>query len=139
MNCRTGVMKISVGNMTLELNIFNINNQPLDYDEASSVCLIEEITDEPICEFSLEDPMVEYFVQDEDDLNLDRLIEQDVVLHEFCLKDHEMQCFVSSGGDLDFSMILQQADIVHEPCIEDPEIEYFAQCGGDIDFDKIRV
>jgi hypothetical protein len=31
-NCRTGVMKISFGNMTVELNIFNINSQPLEYD-----------------------------------------------------------------------------------------------------------
>jgi hypothetical protein len=28
-NCRTGVMKISFGNMTVELNIFDISNQPL--------------------------------------------------------------------------------------------------------------
>jgi hypothetical protein len=26
-------MKISFGNMTVELNIFDINKQPLDYDE----------------------------------------------------------------------------------------------------------
>ena len=39
--------------------------------------------DEPISEFSLKDPKVEYFVQDEDDLDLDRLIGQDGVLHEF--------------------------------------------------------
>jgi hypothetical protein len=32
-NCRTGVMKISFGNMTVELNISNINSQPLEYDE----------------------------------------------------------------------------------------------------------
>jgi hypothetical protein len=49
-NCRMGVMKISFGNMTMELNIFNINNQPLNYDEIYPMCLIEEITDE----FSLE-------------------------------------------------------------------------------------
>jgi hypothetical protein len=32
-NCRMGVMKISFGNMIVELNIFNINSQPLEYDE----------------------------------------------------------------------------------------------------------
>jgi hypothetical protein len=52
-----GVMKISFGNMTVELNIFNINNQPLDYDEIHPVCLIEEITNE----FSLEGSEIEYF------------------------------------------------------------------------------
>ena len=29
-NCRTGVMKISFGNMMVELNIFQIRKQPLD-------------------------------------------------------------------------------------------------------------
>jgi hypothetical protein len=28
-NCRIGLMKITFGNMTVELNIFDINNQPL--------------------------------------------------------------------------------------------------------------
>jgi hypothetical protein len=42
-NCRTGVMKISFGNMTVELNIFDINKQPFEYEEVRSVCLIEEI------------------------------------------------------------------------------------------------
>jgi hypothetical protein len=37
-------MKISFGNMIVELNIFDINKQPLDYDEVHQVCLIEEIT-----------------------------------------------------------------------------------------------
>jgi hypothetical protein len=32
-NCRSGVMKISFGNMTVELNIFHIIKQPLDYDQ----------------------------------------------------------------------------------------------------------
>jgi hypothetical protein len=32
-NCRAGVMKISFGNMTVELNIFHIRKQPLDYDQ----------------------------------------------------------------------------------------------------------
>jgi hypothetical protein len=32
-NCRTRAMKISFGNMIVELNIFDISNQPLEYDE----------------------------------------------------------------------------------------------------------
>jgi hypothetical protein len=79
--CRMGVMKISFGNMTVELNIFNINNQPLEYDEAHPVCLIEEITDEIVSVFGL----MECFTQDED--NLDRLIGQDDVLYEPSLED----------------------------------------------------
>ena len=73
-NCRTGVMKISFGNMIVELNIFNINNQPLDYDEIHPKCLIEEMTDEIVSDFGLEEPEMECFTQDEDDMDLDRLI-----------------------------------------------------------------
>jgi hypothetical protein len=32
-NCRTGVMKLSCGNMTVELNIFDISRQPFEYEE----------------------------------------------------------------------------------------------------------
>jgi hypothetical protein len=32
-NYKTGVMKISFENMTMELNIFHIKKQPLEYDE----------------------------------------------------------------------------------------------------------
>jgi hypothetical protein len=127
-----GVMKISFGNMIMELNIFN-----LDYDEVYLVCLIEEITNEIVSDFSLVDLEMEYFAQVEDDLDLDRLIGQDVVLHKFSLEDLEMECFAPSGDDFDFSTILQQANTMHEPSIEDLAIECFAQCGGDIDFDRI--
>jgi hypothetical protein len=56
-NCRSGVMKISFGNMTVELNIFHIRKQPLDYDQMNQVCLIDEILDEVIEESSIEDPL----------------------------------------------------------------------------------
>ena len=35
-------MKILFVNMTVELNLFDISKQPLEYDEVRSVCLIEE-------------------------------------------------------------------------------------------------
>jgi hypothetical protein len=56
-NCRSGVMKISFGNMTVELNIFHIRKQPLDYDQMNQVCLIQEIIDEVIEKSSIEDPL----------------------------------------------------------------------------------
>jgi hypothetical protein len=40
-NYRTRVMKISFGNMTVELKIFNINTQPLDYDEICHVMRVK--------------------------------------------------------------------------------------------------
>jgi hypothetical protein len=126
-NYRTRVMKISFGNMTVEFNIFNINNQPLDYDEVCLVCLIEEITDEIISEFSLEDLEVEYFAQDEDDLDLDKLNGPDSILYEPSLEDLEIECFAPFGDDFDCSkQLLQQAKTMHELSMEDPEIECFA-------------
>jgi hypothetical protein len=80
-NCRTGVMKISFGNMTVELNIFDINNQSLEYDEAHLVCLIEEITYEIVSDFGLEGLEIECFTQEEDDLDFDKLIRQDGMFH----------------------------------------------------------
>jgi hypothetical protein len=50
-------MKISFGNMTVELNIFNISKQPLEYDEVRSVCLIEEIIEKVVDESNIEDPL----------------------------------------------------------------------------------
>jgi hypothetical protein len=123
------VIKISFGNMTVELNIFNINDQPLNYDEIRPMCLIEEIIDE----FSLEDSEIEYFTQDEDDLDRDRLIGKDDV-YEPSLEDPEMECFAPYRGDLDLSKLFQQTETMHEPRLEDPEMECFTQCGGDMDF-----
>jgi hypothetical protein len=75
-NCRSGVMKISFGNMTVELNIFHIRKQPLDYDQMNQVCLIEEILDEVIEESSIEDPLEACLAQFGKDLDLDKLMEQ---------------------------------------------------------------
>jgi hypothetical protein len=75
-NCRSGVMKISFGNMMVELNIFHIRKQPLDYDQMNQVCLIEEILDEVIEESSIGDPLEACLAQFDEDLDLDKLMEQ---------------------------------------------------------------
>jgi hypothetical protein len=76
-NCRSRVMKISFGNMTMELNIFQIKKQPLDYDQINQVCLIEEIIDEVIKESSIEeDPLEACLAQFREDLDLEKLMEQ---------------------------------------------------------------
>jgi hypothetical protein len=74
-NCRSGVMKIYFGNMTVELNIFHIIKQPLDYDQMNQVCLIEEILDEVIEESSIKDPLEACLAQFGEDLDLDKLME----------------------------------------------------------------
>ncbi|XP_059458356.1 uncharacterized protein LOC132187950 [Corylus avellana] len=56
-NCRMGMMKISFRNMTVELNIFDISKQPLEYDEVRSVCLIKEIMEETVDESTIEESL----------------------------------------------------------------------------------
>jgi hypothetical protein len=55
--CRIGVMKISFGNMKMELNIFDISKRPRESDEVGSACLIKEILEEVTEESSTEDPL----------------------------------------------------------------------------------
>ena len=74
-NCRSGVMKISFGNMTVELNIFQIRKQPLVYDQMNQVCLIKEIMKEVIEESSIEDPLEVCLAQFGEDLVLEKLME----------------------------------------------------------------
>jgi preprotein translocase subunit SecA len=69
-------MKISFGNMTVELNIFHIRKQPLDYDQMNQVCWIEEIIDEVIEESSIEDPLEACLSQFSEYLDLEKLMEQ---------------------------------------------------------------
>jgi hypothetical protein len=82
-NCRTGVMKISFGNMTVELNIFDISKKPRECNEIGSACLIEEIIEEVIEESSTEDPLEACFAQFGEDLDLDMLLEQANTILEF--------------------------------------------------------
>ena len=42
-HCRSGVLKLSYGNMTLELNIFNTCKQPKDEEDVHEVDLIETL------------------------------------------------------------------------------------------------
>ncbi|XP_074342937.1 uncharacterized protein LOC141680673 [Apium graveolens] len=45
-NCRNGLMKITFGNMTIDLNIFHVGNQPNDYfDQHMEINLIDKILD----------------------------------------------------------------------------------------------
>jgi hypothetical protein len=82
-NCKTGVMKISFGNMTEDLNIFDISKKPRESNEVGSVCLIEEILEEVMEESSIRDPLEACFAQFGKDLDLDVLLEQANVILEF--------------------------------------------------------
>jgi hypothetical protein len=74
-NCKMGLMKIFFGNMTVELNIFYVSKQSLEYDEVRHICLIEEIIEETIDESSVEDPLETCLAKFGDDLDFDKLLE----------------------------------------------------------------
>jgi hypothetical protein len=76
-------MTISFGNMTVELNIFNISKQPLENNEIGRLCLIEEIMEETIEESSIEDPLEACFALFGEDPDLDKLLEQANAMLEF--------------------------------------------------------
>ena len=42
-NCRNGLMKLSFGNMTLEVNIFHVEKQPRDDDECQGTYMLEAV------------------------------------------------------------------------------------------------
>ena len=56
-NCRNGVLKISFGNMTLELNVFNVCKHPTQDIEVHEVDFIEELIDQHFTTSILSDPL----------------------------------------------------------------------------------
>jgi hypothetical protein len=75
-NCRTGVIKLSFGNMIVELNIFDISKQPFEYEEVRSTCMIKELIEEMVNELSSDDHLGECLTAHGGDMNLDTLLEQ---------------------------------------------------------------
>ncbi|XP_074323870.1 uncharacterized protein LOC141660784 [Apium graveolens] len=68
-NCRNGLMKLTFGNMTIDLNIFNVGKQPNDlFDQPIDVNIIDELVDNEI--MNVDDVLSfcqDYFGQDWDD------------------------------------------------------------------------
>nr|XP_011463572.1 PREDICTED: LOW QUALITY PROTEIN: uncharacterized protein LOC101311565 [Fragaria vesca subsp. vesca] len=56
-SCRSGMMTISFGNMTLDLNIFSISKQPLENDEVGEVNLIDNLVTDTFHQSSIKDPL----------------------------------------------------------------------------------
>jgi hypothetical protein len=75
-NCRTGIMKLSFGNLTVELNIFDISRQPFDYERARSAYAIEEIVEKTVNEPIVEDQLGTCLTTFGGDMDLETLLEQ---------------------------------------------------------------
>ena len=60
-NCRNGVMQLTFGNMTLELNIFHLSKkhmQPVE-DDYAEVCIIDTILEEQANEQQVQDVLTQ--------------------------------------------------------------------------------
>ncbi|KAH9801696.1 hypothetical protein KPL71_001121 [Citrus sinensis] len=56
-NCRNGNMQLSFGNMTMELNIFNVTKQPQEEDEFVEANMIEELVEDSFISNHNDDPL----------------------------------------------------------------------------------
>ena len=64
-NCRNGVMQLTFGNMTLELNIFHLSKkhmQPME-DVPKEVCIIDTILEEQANQQGMQDALTEELVE----------------------------------------------------------------------------
>ena len=76
-NCRNGSMRLTFGDMTREVNVFNLGKQPRDIeDQTFEVNLIENLTSEHGEE--LESEMEIDFELESDDFNLDQVVDSAV-------------------------------------------------------------
>jgi hypothetical protein len=81
-------------------------SKPPQYVEVRKLLIISEL--------SLEDPEVECFTQDGDDLNLDKFL-QAKTFHEPSLEDPLEESFAQFEFDLDLDMIREQAQALLDP------------------------
>jgi hypothetical protein len=114
-----------------------VNKSALDNAQTTTVLVDEKIGDEVASECSLEDPKIECFTPDDCDLDLDRLVMQDGVLHDLSLEDPEMEHLALDRDDLDLDRLLDHPDTFNEPSLEDPSRECFDQIENDMDLDNV--
>ena len=68
-NCRNGVMQLTFGNMTLELNIFHLSKKHMHQqeDDSEEICAIEAILEEQANELLVEDVLTRELVDSNED------------------------------------------------------------------------
>jgi hypothetical protein len=77
-----------------------VNKSAIDNAQTTTILVNEEIGDEIASECSFEDPEIECFTPDDCELDLDRLVMQDGVLHDLSLEDPKMEQFALDKDDL---------------------------------------
>jgi uncharacterized coiled-coil protein SlyX len=116
--------------------MIEVNKFALDNTQTTIILVDEEIGDEVASKCSSEDPKIECFTSDDCNLDLDRLVMKDGVLHDSSLEDPKMEHFSPDRDDLDLDRLLDHADTFSEPSLEDPSVECFDQIKYDLDHDK---
>ena len=71
-NCRTGLMNISFGNMTTELNVFNVTRQPSENDDLEEVNMISTLVQDNWLDTLLADSLDDF----EETILLDQMCDQ---------------------------------------------------------------
>ena len=85
-NCRNGVLNISFGNMTLELNVFNVCKQPGEDTDVHEVDVIEELVHEQLINSTFLEPSKDYLVESES-VSIPRTSNVDLMLNPFQVQD----------------------------------------------------
>ena len=75
-NCRSGVMKISFGNMTIELNIFDISKQVPENEDICEVNMIGSLVHDTFIQSSCEDPLNACLTHFDCNLDTEKSIEE---------------------------------------------------------------
>jgi hypothetical protein len=91
------------------------SNPHHEHVQATTTCGSKEIVDDTVSELSLEDPEVECFTQDGEDLNLDKFLEQAKTFNESSLKNPLEESFAQFEFDLNLDMIHEQARALLDP------------------------
>jgi hypothetical protein len=113
-----------------------VNESALDNAQTTTILVDEEIRDEVASECSLEELKIECFTSDDCDLDLDRLVMQDGVLHDLCLEDPKMEHFAPDRDNLDLDRLFDHVETFSEPSLEDLSGECFDEIENDLDLDK---
>jgi hypothetical protein len=91
------------------------SNAHHEHVQATTTCESEKIVDDTVSKLSLEDPEVECFTQDGDDLNLDKFLKQAKTFNEPSLEDPLEESFAQFEFDMDLGMIRERAQALLDP------------------------
>ncbi|KAL5574187.1 hypothetical protein UlMin_023784 [Ulmus minor] len=75
-NCRNGVLKLSFGNMTVELNVFNVAHKGVEIDDLCDVNMIETATHDFFLQMNGNDPFEKCLAQFGMNIDLDSSISE---------------------------------------------------------------